>query len=731
MIKDKIQNKTSKLNKAKFKEGILPLLGVAVIVFLLTVAIYFVADYVAGTYKNEDAISGWSYLYTEKAGAVPEGELRIYNAQNPLLTEGSVRKNNLYLTKTIAPEDTGKRFVIVTDYSPVKIRLNGRDVYNNQFESEEYVGNCYNSIYLERSTHEQQIDVFMKLPFSVRVETYLKRGGDTAFDFSPAFYFGAGLLLAGLIAAAIFAVMSIVRRRLFRSIFTAGLAAYIGLAIVMHLLPECTYLLNLPIWLRLAELPVQMTFLITLAFLNRLFKNHLRSGIAVGLAAVISIAMMMLSFSAFMVKLSSVVMCLLCLAAVVFVGQLALSQLERRTQYATPVFVMCVFYALMIFFAGILLITRLRVLYIYTVAVSTFVVGCVLEYTYLHDYRFAMKNSDFREQSVRYGNSVDLISVFIRNMLSCSDKDAFYHTSVTELLSLLTKYNSENADADYCIAVKENGSYTEVLGKGVTGCQYQVIEGNFLRNGKNYIFSETYFEYVLKNGDDIGCIIHFENIKNGLDTFFISMLEATFCGLETTYENMFVQNDKRDINIIFEELAENAELDNGCAVEHLENICKYTRELCLRMGYDEEKAERIATASKLHDLGKIAVPKYIIEKKGRLNEEEQIIISSHTEFGYTILSAFDGDPLISTAALIARYHHEHYDGTGKNGLREDKIPAEARIVTVCDVYDALVSERSYKKAWTKEAAIEYLDEHSGKIFDPKICKAFISYLREE
>ena len=731
MMKEKETQKKQKLNSAKFKEGVLPLLGVAMIVFLLTVAVYFVADYVAGSYQHDNTFSGWGYLYTEKPGTVPEGDLRNFNEQNPLLTESGVRKNNLYLTKTITPENTGKNFVLITDYAPVKIRLNGKDVYNNQFDSEEYVGNCYNSFYLEPSTHEQQIDIFMKLPFSVRFEAYLKEGGDPAFDFPLGFYFGAGILLTGLIAMAVFAVISIVRRRFYRSLIVAGLAAYLGFAIVLHLLPESTYMLNLPIWLRLSEIPVQMTFLLTLAFMNGLFKNHRRSGIVIGLAAVISITMMMLSFSAVMVRISSIVMSVLCLAAVVFVARLALSQLERRTQYATPVFIMCIFYALMIFFAGILLISRLRVLYIYTVAMSTFVVGCVLEYTYIHDYQFMMKNSEFREQSVQYGDSVDLISVFIRNMLSCSDQDAFYHTVATELLELLTKYNSENADADYCVAVKENGVYTEVISKGVSGCHYQVIENNFLKNDKNYLFAETYFEYILKNGDEIGCIIHFENIKNGLDSFFISMLEATYCGLETTYENMFVQKDKRDINIIFEELAENAELDNGCSVEHLENICRYTRELCNRMGFDDAKAEHIATASKLHDLGKIAVPKYIIEKRGRLNEEEQIIISSHTDFGYTILSAFADDPLISTAAVIARYHHEQYNGMGKNGLKGEDIPIEARIVTVCDVYDALVSERSYKKAWTKEAATNYLAEYSGKIFDPQICTAFLEYLKEE
>lgn len=730
-MKDNKKLKQPKINHASFKKGILPLLGVAMIVFLLTVAVYFVADYVSDSYKEDNIFSGWSYLYTEKAGTVPDGELRIYNSQNPILTERAVKKNNLYLTRNVKPEETGKSFVLLTDYSPVKIRLNGKDIYDNQFDSTEYVGNCYNAIYLEPSTHEQQIEIFLKLPFSVRVETYLKDGSDPAFSFPLGFYFGVGILAAGLLAAAVFGIISLVRRRFYRSIIVSGLAAYIGFAVIMHLLPESTYRLNLPIWLRLTVIPVQLTFMVALFFLNNLFKNSKRSAIAIAAAAGGSTLSVMLAFTPLMVKLSWILISLLCILAVLFVAKNAAVHLERRTQFAAPVFVMCVFYALMIFFAGILLISRLKVLYIYTVAISTLVVGTVLEYTYIHDYRFLMKNSEIREQSVKYGNSVELISVFIRNVLGCTDKKAFYDTVMTEIYDLLVRYNDENSEAAYCAAVKENGEYREVFKKGVEECRYQVIEDNAHRSGKNCLFSETYFEYVLINSDDVGCIIHFENIKNGLDAFFISMIEATYCGLETTYENMFLQDGKSDINIIFEELAENAELDNGCPVSHLENIGKYSRELCLRIGYDAEKAEHISMASKLHDLGKIAVPKYIIEKQGRLNEEERIIVNSHTEFGYTILSAYDDDPLIATAAVIARYHHEHYNGSGTNGLKGADIPTEARIVTVCDVYDALVSERSYKSAWTKEEAINYLSDNSGKLFDPEICAAFIEYLNEE
>lgn len=146
---------------------------------------------------------------------------------------------------------------------------------------------------------------------------------------------------------------------------------------------------------------------------------------------------------------------------------------------------------------------------------------------------------------------------------------------------------------------------------------------------------------------------------------------------------------------------------------------------------DDEKAEHISLASELHDLGKIAVPKNIIHKEGRLSEEERVIVNSHTEFGYTILSAYNDDPMFATAATIARYHHERYDGTGNNGLKGEEIPVEARVVTVCDVYDALISERTYKKGWSKEDALRYLKDNEGKIFDPAICESFVAYIREE
>ena len=714
----------------KTKGGAIPLLGVSVIVFVLTIAVYFVASYVAASLPKENTLSNWEYLYTTRPGATPAGELRIFNAQNPILTEKGVKRENLYLTKTIDPKDSGKTLVILTDYSPVKIKLNGKEIYNNRFD-EAYVGNCYNAVKLEPSTHEQQIEVFIKLPLSVRFEAYTNTNSNPAFEWSFGLVFSAAMFALGILGILLLAVLSAIRRKIHRSIAGAAIFSCTGLAVFLNMLPEATYLLNAPLTLRLLLLPVHLTFMATLVCVNNLFRDRRKSAVAVGFASALSVLVMLLAFTPTLLKLSVAAMSVLCLLAALYTLRVAATHLERRTQYATPVFVICGYYTLMITLAGFMLLFRFRALYQYTVAVPTLVVACIMEYIYIADYRYQRKNSKLRENTEGYGATVDNISMFIRNMLKCSDAESFFESAVEEIRALLVKFDPENAELRCCAAVRDGEGYREVISEGVAGCDYRRIEQNATANRKNCVFCETYFEYILKDGDEVGAIFHFENIKNGLDVFFIGMIEATYCGLETTYENTVSRGNQRAINIIFEELAENAELDNGCSVEHLQNISRYTYALCQKLGMSEEESSRIALASKLHDLGKIAVPKYIIHKEGRLSEEERVIVNSHTKFGYTILSAYADDPLISDAATIARYHHEHYDGTGTNALKGEDIPLIARIVTVCDVYDALTSERAYKKAWTPQEAKDNITDNAGKIFDPKLVKLFLTCLEEQ
>jgi HD-GYP domain-containing protein (c-di-GMP phosphodiesterase class II) len=142
-------------------------------------------------------------------------------------------------------------------------------------------------------------------------------------------------------------------------------------------------------------------------------------------------------------------------------------------------------------------------------------------------------------------------------------------------------------------------------------------------------------------------------------------------------------------------------------------------------GFTEEDAETLMYASPLHDLGKIGIPDSILRKPGKLTEEEHRAMNKHTRIGAAILK-HSQSTVMKVARIVALSHHEKWDGSGfPDGVSGDDIPIEGRIVAICDVFDALISSRHYKKSWTDAEAIDFLRQNSGTHFDPKLVELFI------
>lgn len=132
----------------------------------------------------------------------------------------------------------------------------------------------------------------------------------------------------------------------------------------------------------------------------------------------------------------------------------------------------------------------------------------------------------------------------------------------------------------------------------------------------------------------------------------------------------------------------------------------------------------------MHDIGKIGIPDAILLKPGKLSPEEWQVMMTHTTIGGQLLSNSSSD-LLRLAETIALTHHEKWNGQGyPAGLKGDEIPLSGRIVAVCDVFDALTSERPYKKAWEVDRALEVLRSDSGTHFDPACVQAFLKRLPE-
>jgi hypothetical protein len=142
-------------------------------------------------------------------------------------------------------------------------------------------------------------------------------------------------------------------------------------------------------------------------------------------------------------------------------------------------------------------------------------------------------------------------------------------------------------------------------------------------------------------------------------------------------------------------------------------------------GFTEQDAETLMYASPLHDLGKIGIPDSILLKPGKLTDEEQHAMKNHTRIGAAILKHSQSS-VMKLAKIVALSHHEKWDGSGfPDGVSGEAIPIEGRIVAICDVFDALISSRSYKKSWSNTEAIDFLRQNAGKHFDPGLVELFI------
>ncbi len=173
-------------------------------------------------------------------------------------------------------------------------------------------------------------------------------------------------------------------------------------------------------------------------------------------------------------------------------------------------------------------------------------------------------------------------------------------------------------------------------------------------------------------------------------------------------------------------LAKAAEYHDDGTGNHIQRVGKYSEILAKQLGLDDEAQEVLKNAAPMHDVGKVGIPYQIIVKPGKLTDSEYDLIKEHCKIGYDILRE---EPHLfhQAAAEIALSHHERFDGQGyPNGLLGRNIPLFGRIVAVADVFDALVSSRTYKSAWAIEEALDYLKDQKGKHFDPAIVDAFFA-----
>ncbi|MEO0124015.1 MAG: HD domain-containing phosphohydrolase [candidate division WOR-3 bacterium] len=275
------------------------------------------------------------------------------------------------------------------------------------------------------------------------------------------------------------------------------------------------------------------------------------------------------------------------------------------------------------------------------------------------------------------------------------------------------------------------------LGQGITGYVAQTgkpyIANDVSKNHYYYIFdkkTQSEIAVPLKIGEKIIGVINIESYKK--NAFSEKDLELLI--LVANQASIAIQNSelysslKQSYLDSIKTLVSAIEAKDPYTSGHSERVRKYALKIARKLKLPPEEIEELDYAGYLHDIGKIGISDSVLTKPSPLTEEEYEIVKEHPKIGHNILKHARH---LSGACEIIKYEHERYDGNGyPNGLKRNEIPIGARIIAVADAYDAMTTDRPYRKALSKNEAIKRLKEGSGTQFDPKVVRAFLSILKK-
>ena len=328
--------------------------------------------------------------------------------------------------------------------------------------------------------------------------------------------------------------------------------------------------------------------------------------------------------------------------------------------------------------------------------------------------------------------------------------------SLDNVLLLLADLGRELIDADRCtvwLRDKEtNELYTRVA-HGVDGLRVPEgagLVGYAIESGEDIVINDPYNDprfnrdtdrktgYATRevivipiwsdSGEVIGAFqavnkMSGEGIFTDRDLKYLR-LEASYSGksIETAQLNEEIDKSQHEIIHILGYAGEHRSLETG---NHSTRVAAFATVLGRQMGLSPHDLETLTLASPMHDIGKIGIPDSVLQKPGSFTDEEYAIMKKHSEIGAEILKR-GASSLLRVAAEIASGHHERYDGTGYPfGRADGEIHLFARIVAVADVFDALISDRCYKKAWDNVHVHKLFEDQRGRQFDPEVVDALL------
>lgn len=348
--------------------------------------------------------------------------------------------------------------------------------------------------------------------------------------------------------------------------------------------------------------------------------------------------------------------------------------------------------------------------------------------------------NDYTVEMERRKDSLDTVINVSRPFYSASNMLELSGLIRTAVYSVTAKFRDPKAETSSVIGLRdEDGGFHRI------DSDFNIVEENFDTGAANVIINDVSFAFPVQKskvssniqikpggigmsfyaGSELFFYITMafpvdeksDLLKNALDILYHNISTAIN---QTTVNNSIFKTQEAVI-LSFAEISESKSHQTG---QHVKRVSEYTRIMAACAGYSESQCSEIALAAMMHDIGKLMIPPEILEKPTRLTDEEFAVIKTHVTYGDELLKNSPGE-VMNMARKIALQHHERWDGNGYLGFKGEEIDYLSRFVAVADVFDALVSKRSYKEGWAPKDAYAEIVSQKGKQFAPFAVDIFV------
>lgn len=316
--------------------------------------------------------------------------------------------------------------------------------------------------------------------------------------------------------------------------------------------------------------------------------------------------------------------------------------------------------------------------------------------------------------------NVTLLQHLVRKLPGC---EAVCFTDPVKALEWCLANEPDLVVVDYMMPGMNGTELTEGFRKRYPDVPVLMVTANHETELRHQALQLGVTDFLNKPLDNVEFLARAKNMLALRQSHKMLADRADWLAAEVSKATAKIVEQERETIFCLARAAEYRDPETGA---HIIRMAHYSKLIASELGLSQAQQDLLLEAAPMHDIGKVGTPDMILLKPGKLTEEEFSVMKQHAVIGYEVLNA-SSSPLLKTAAEIARTHHEKFDGSGyPRGLKGSDIPLFGRIVAVADVFDALTSERPYKKAWSVEDAAQLLLEGSGKHFDPDCVEAFFS-----